>query len=76
MPSSSIIIIAGSGGTRATVQPGISYTLLAGEGVKNTAASGIAHVIFRQTNYPPVADWYIGPDETMTSMTDGTVELA
>lgn len=75
MPGQSIIIIGSSGGTRTTIQPGISYTLLAGEGVKNTAASGVAHVIFRQTGYP-AADWYIGPDETMTSMTDGTVELA
>jgi hypothetical protein len=76
MPSSSIIIISGGGGTRATLSPGVQYTLLAGEGVKNTEPLGgpSADVIFTGNGKTPVT-WTIAPQQTTTTLVDGYVEL-
>lgn len=77
MPGGGIIIISGGGGARVAMQPSIRYTLLAGEGVQNTATSGPAvHVIFRAG--ASAADWYLdsGPGAIQAAMVDGTVELA
>lgn len=77
MSGASIIIIGGGGSPRATMQAATQYTLLAGEGVQNTATSGPAvHVIFRVG--ASAADWYLdsGPGAIQAAMVDGTVELA
>ena len=77
MSGASIIIIGAGGSPRSTMQTGIQYTLLAGEGVQNTATSGPpVHVIFRSGGAS--TDWYLdsGPGAIQSSMVDGAVELA